>query len=78
MNIKLQKLIALFNERKIFFNNHPDLYRFMHEALGQELPVGTEIAITVQKPSGQPETVRFDVEEVDKKFIDSLSDILRK
>lgn len=78
MNIKLQKLIALFNERKTFFNSHPDVYRFMHDTLGQELPVGTEVEITVRKVSGQPETVRFKVGEVDKKFVDSLSDILRK
>lgn len=78
MNIKLQKLISLFNERKTFFYNHPDVYRFMKETFGGELPVGTELEIRVQKPSGSLENIRFKVEEVDKKFVDSLSDTLKK
>ncbi len=78
MNIKLQKLISLFNERKNFFNNHPDVYRYMHETFGQELPVGTELEIIVKKTTGQTESVKFKVEEQDKKFVDSLSDILKK
>lgn len=78
MNIKLQKIISLFNERKTFFNNHPDAYRFMCDTMGQELPVGTEIEISVKKPSGQAEKVKIRVEEVDKKFVDSFSDILKK
>ena len=78
MNIKLQKLISLFNERKTFFNNHPDAYKFLHESFGQELPIGTKIELSVQKPGGEVEAVKFEVQEVDKKFVDSLSDILKK
>ena len=78
MNIKLQKLISLFNERKNFFNNHPDVYRYMRETFGQELSVGTELEIIVKKTTGQTESVKFKVEEHDKKFVDSLSDILKK
>ena len=78
MNIKLQKVISLFNERKNFFNNHPDVYRFIGDTFGQQLPVGTQIEIKVQKPSGLAELVQFQVQPVDKKFVDSLSDILKK
>ena len=78
MNIKLQKMISLFNERKNFFNNHPDAYRFMHKNMGQEIPVGTKITISMEKPSGGTESVDIIVESVDKKFVDSLSDILKK
>lgn len=76
MNIKLQKLITLFNERKNFFNNHPDTYAFLKDNLGDRLPVGTEIAVTIQKPGDEIKTVKFKVEEVDKKFLDAASDIL--
>ena len=41
MSIKLQKLVTLFNERKNFFNNHPDAYKFLKADLGSKLPVGT-------------------------------------
>lgn len=47
MNIKLQKLITLFNERKNFFNNHPDTYRFIKNTFGNKLLVGTKITISV-------------------------------
>ena len=78
MNIKLQKLITLFNERKNFFNNHPDTYRFITNTFGNKLPVGTKITISVQKPNENAKSVALDVEEVDKKFLDSLGDILNK
>lgn len=76
MNIKLQKLITLFNERKNFFNNHPDAYAFLKNNLGTKLPVGTEITINVYKPGENKKDVKLKVEEIDKKFLDSLSDIL--
>lgn len=76
MNIKIQKLITLFNERKKFFNNHPSTYAFLKDSLGNKLPIGTEITISVQKPGENAKDVKFKVEEIDKKFIDSLSDIL--
>lgn len=76
MNTKFQKLITLFNERKNFFNNHPDTYAFLKDTLGSKLPIGTELTITVQKPGESAQEVKFKVEEVDKKFLDSLSDIL--
>ena len=78
MNIKLQKLISLFNQRKNFFNNHPDTYRFMLDTFGKELPVGTEIAVKVKKPSGEAVSTKLKIEEVDKKFVDSLTDILKR
>lgn len=76
MNIKLQKIITLFNERKNFFNNHPESYAFLKNNLGSKLPVGTNIVITVEKPSETVQSVQLKVEDVDKKFLDSLSDIL--
>lgn len=78
MNLKLQKLISLFNERKNFFNNHPDAYRFMTDIVGQGIPVGTEIEIMVKKPDSQSEKVKIKVDDIDKKFVDNLSDIVRK
>lgn len=76
MNIKLQKLITLYNERKNFFNNHPDAYAFLKNTLGSKLSVGTEITINIQKPGENVQNVTIKVEEVDKKFLDSLSDVL--
>jgi len=78
MNLKLQKLISLFNERKNFFNNHPDAYRFMTDTVGQGLPEGTEIEIMVKKPDAQPEKVKIKVDKIDKKFVDNFSDIVKK
>ena len=76
MNIKLQKLITLFNERKTFFNNHPDTYRFMCDTFGKKLPVGTEIQVIVKVPQGEETSTQIIIQDVDKKFVDSISDIL--
>ena len=76
MSIKLQKLVTLFNERKNFFNNHPDAYKFLKADLGSKLPVGTNVTITIQKPGEGAKDVNIKVEEIDKKFLDSLSDML--
>ncbi len=76
MNIKLQKLITLFNERKNFFNNHPESYRFMRDTFGKKLPEGTEIQVVVKRPDEGIETTKIVIEEIDKKFVDSISDLL--
>ena len=76
MNLKLQKLITVFNERKNFFNNHPESYRFMRETLGKKLPLGTEIQVIVKTPKGEERSTTITIQEIDKKFMDSVSDIL--
>ncbi len=76
MNIKLQKLITLFNERKNFFNNHPDSYKFMRDTFGKKLPEGTHIEVIVKTPQGDVSDTTIVLEESDKKFMDSISDIL--
>ena len=78
MNIKLQKLITLFNERKNFFNNHPDSYRFMCDTFSKKLPEGTEIQIIVKKPQEEAHSTHLTIETPDKVFVDSISDILSK
>ena len=77
MTNKLQGLITLFNERKTFFNNHPDAYRFMRDVLGGMIPEGTEIEISVKSPEGKKASTTIKIDEVDKKFVDGLSDILK-
>ena len=74
--MKLQKLITIFNERKNFFNNHPDTYRYVKNTFGEKLPVGTKISISVQTPNESVQNVEFTVEEIDKKFLDSFSDVI--
>lgn len=76
MNIKLQKLITLFNERKTFFNNHPDSYRFLRDNFGKKLPEGTEIQVILKVPQEEEVSTKIIVENSDKKFVDSISDIL--
>ena len=76
MNIKLQKLITLFNERKTFFNNHPDSYRFLCDTFGKKLPEGTEIQIIVKVPQETETSTQIILQNSDKKFVDSISDIL--
>ena len=76
MNLKLQKLMILFNERKTFFNNHPESYQFMRKTFEKKLPVGTEIEIIVKTPEGEVSFTTMEIQEIDKKFVDSLSDIL--
>lgn len=78
MNIKLQKLITLFNERKTFFNNHPDTYRFMRDTLGRKMPEGTCIEISVKVPGEEKVSTEINIDKTDKKFVDSLSDILKE
>ena len=76
MSNKLQGVITLFNERKTFFNNHPDTYQFMRDILGEELPEGTVIEISVTRPTEEDKTNMLIVEKEDKRFVDSISDIL--
>ena len=76
MNLKLQKLISLFNERKNFFNGHPESYRFMKDTFGKELPEGTEIQIIVKKPQGDISSTEIRLQESDKKFFDNICSIL--
>ena len=76
MNIKLQKLITLFNKRKTFFNNHPDSYRFLRDTFGKKLPEGTEIQIIVKVPQETETSTQIILQNSDKKFVDSISDIL--
>ena len=76
MNFKLQKLIVLFNERRTFFDNHPDSYRFMRKTLEQKLAEGTEIEIIIRTPEGETTSTKMVVLQEDKKFLDSFSDIL--
>ena len=78
MNFKLQKLITAFNERKTFFNNHPEAYQFINKSFGTNVPVGSKITISMEKPNGGAETVDIIIDEKDKKFVDSVSDILGK
>ena len=77
-HMNLQKLITIFNERKNFFNNHPDTYRYVKNTFGEKLPVGTQIAIKVRKPDEEAKCVKFVVGEIDKKFLDSISDVLKE
>lgn len=76
MNLKLQKIISLFNERKSFFNNHPDSYHFLCNTFGKKLPKGTEIQIIVKKSEDDVSSTSIVIQESDKKFFDSISDIL--
>ena len=76
MNLKLQKLIVLFNERKTFLNNHPESYRFMRKIFGNKLLEETEIEIIVRSPKGEVVSTTIEIQKEDKKFMDSLSDIL--
>ena len=76
MNLKLQKLIVLFNERKTFFNNHPESYRFIRKTFEQKLLEGTEIEVVVRSPKGESTSTIIEIQKEDKKFMDSLSDIL--
>ena len=76
MNLKLQKLITLFNERRTFFNNHPDSYKFMREIFAKKLPEGTELEIIVRTPDGEVTSTKMEVLQADKKFLDSFGDIL--
>ena len=68
--------MILFNERKTFFNNHPESYQFMRKTFEKKLPVGTEIEIIVKTPEGEVSFTTMEIQEIDKKFVDSLSDIL--
>lgn len=78
MNIKLQKLITLFNERKTFFNNHPDTYRFVREVFGTEIEEGTEIQVIVKQPQKQAVSTEMVLQSSDMKFVDSIREILAK
>lgn len=76
MNLKLKKLIVLFNERKKFFNNHPENYKFIRKTFEKKLPEGTEVKIIVRSPKGEITSTTIKIQKEDKKFMGSLNDIL--
>lgn len=77
MNLKLQKLIGLFNERRTLFNNHPDSYRFIRDAFKNNLEEGTQIQIVIKTPQGEESSTILEIQASDKKFMDNLSDMLK-
>lgn len=78
MNIKLQKLIAVFNERKTFFNNHPELYRFVLKTLEEKPEEGTEIELLIRKPQGEAVSERIVLDPQDMKFMDSICELFTR
>ncbi len=78
MNIKLQKLIMLFNQRKTFFNNHPDTYRFVKDIFSAELEEGTKFQIIVREPKKQAVTTEMVLQSSDMKFVDGIREIIAK
>lgn len=78
MNIKLQKLIAVFNERKTFFNNHPEFYRFVLKTLEEKPEEGTEIELVIRKPQGEAVSERIVLDPQDMKFMDSICELFTR
>lgn len=78
MNIKLQRLITVFNERKTFFNNHPNLYQFALKTAAEKLEEGTEIELMIRKPQGEAVSEKIVLEAQDMKFMDSICELFTK
>ena len=77
MNNKLQSLITLFNEKKIFFNNHPDFYHFIRNTFSQNLSEGTEIEIIVKNPTGTSVSSKITIDSKDQKFVNGISKLFQ-
>lgn len=75
---KLQSLITLYNNRKNFFNNHPDLYRTMKDSLGKEQHVGTKIKISITEENGGLNETEIILSEADLPFMNALANILKE
>lgn len=76
MNIKLQKLIRLFNQRKAFFNAHPDAYSYMKNTFKTRQEEGTEIQVIVNSPRGTSSSVTVRLQESDMEFFDCIAELL--
>lgn len=76
MNLKLQKLIKLFNLRKVFFNAHPDAYSYMKNTFKMRQEAGTEIRVTVSSPGGTSSSATVRLQESDMEFFDCIAELL--
>ena len=48
----------------------------MRKTFEKKLAVGTEIEVIVKTPEGEVTSTTIEIQEIDKKFVDSFSDIL--
>lgn len=78
MSTKFQSLLSLFKNRKSFFNNHPDAYRFMKQQLGAKQMPGTMIHISISTPDGMEAGTSLTLDETDMPFMDAVTNLLNE
>lgn len=76
--MEIKHVINLFNNRKTFFNAHPEAYRFLKENFSQKQEVGSSIEIKIVGVDGAEKSTSIKLMESDMPFMDSLSGVLRE
>lgn len=76
--MEIKHVINLFNNRKTFFNEHPEAYRFLKENFSQKQEVGSSIEIKIVGVDGVEKSTSIKLMESDMPFMDSLSGVLRE
>lgn len=76
MNIK--DVISLLQNKKSFFNGHPDTYRFVIDHFGAKQELGTVVEVKMIKPSGEEAVTSMTFVEQDMPFLNAISNILNE
>lgn len=74
--VNIKDVINLLQNKKHFFNGHPDVYRFIIDNFGTKQEAGTVVEMKVIKPSGEEVSTSMKFKETDMPFLDSVSNIL--
>lgn len=74
--VNIKDVINLLQNKKHFFNGHPDTYRFIIDNFGTKQEVGTVIEMKVIKPSGEEASTSMKFTETDMPFLDSVGNLL--
>ena len=70
-------VMKMFNERHQFIKNHPEFYPFVKQTFGGEIPTGTVIEISVQKPGEEVKAVSMKVQDSEKALFHAVQDMLK-
>lgn len=73
--INPSSIMKLMNMKKKFEENHPKFAAFTQNVLGQGVPEGTIIEITLTRPGQDPIMTNMKVKESDLELLQSLKDL---
>ncbi|MBC5690391.1 hypothetical protein H8S37_15870 [Mediterraneibacter sp. NSJ-55] len=71
-------VMKVLSERKVFLENHPDLYPFIKKWFGNDLQKGTVLEIAVKEPGEESgEKIKIEIKESEQVFFHAVKDMLK-